>query len=329
MMLTLVTGATGFVGAALVRHLCQAGHPVRALVRVGRDYRALAALGVEAQVGDLRDSASLQRALQGCRYLFHVAADYRLWVPDAASMYATNVDGTRALMEAALAAGVERIVYTSSVATLGLPPQGGSGDEDTPVTLEDMVGPYKRSKFLAEATVQQLIKTRGLPAVIVNPATVIGAGDWQPTPTGRMIVRAAAGRMPAYMDTGLNLVHVEEVAHGHVLALQRGRIGERYILGGENLSLHAILSHIANLVGRPAPRWRLPYGAALALGWAFERWARVVDGIPLATVDEVKMARKKMFFSSCKAEAELGYRICPAQPALAQAVSWFREHGYF
>lgn len=328
-MLTLVTGATGFVGGAVVRTLCRAGFPVRALVRPGRDYRPLEALGVEMLVGDLRDAASLQRALQGCRCVFHVAADYRLWAPDAASMYATNVEGTRALMEAALAAGVARIVYTSSVATLGLPFQGGAGDEDTPVTLQDMIGPYKRSKFLAEATVRRLVATQGLPAVIVNPATVIGAGDWQPTPTGRMIVRAAAGRMPAYVDTGLTLVNVEDVAHGHLLALQRGRVGERYILGGENLSLQAILGHIATLVGRPAPRWRLPYGAALAVGWTAERWARLAGGIPIASVDEVRMARKNMFFSSRKAERELGYRVCSAQPALAQAVNWFREQGYF
>ncbi|HYQ91551.1 MAG TPA: hopanoid-associated sugar epimerase, partial [Candidatus Competibacteraceae bacterium] len=284
-MISLVTGATGFIGAAVVRRLLQSGYTVRVLVRAHSDRRNLQGLAAEPVSGDLSDRASLEHALRGCRYVFHLAADYRLWVPKPASMYATNVTGTRNLMLAALQAGIERIVYTSSVATLGLPPDGGPGDEDTPVTLADMIGHYKRSKFLAEAAVLKLYREHGLPVVIVNPSTPIGPGDIRPTPTGRMLIEAASGRMPAYVDTGLNLVAVDDVAQGHLLALERGRLGERYVLGGENLSLRQILVEIARLTGRRPPGIRVPYQAVLPLAYLLEAWARLWGGKePLVTV---------------------------------------------
>ncbi|RMD61971.1 MAG: NAD-dependent epimerase/dehydratase family protein [Alphaproteobacteria bacterium] len=329
-MTTLVTGATGFVGSAVVRRLLARGESVRVLVRPHSDRRNIADLPLEVVEGDLRDPTSLDRALEGCRALFHVAADYRLWVPDPATLYAVNVTGTQQLMRAAAAAGVRRIVYTSSVATLGLNRDGTPGDEDTPVSLDDMIGPYKRSKFLAEHAVLKLVRDHGLPAVIVNPSTPVGPRDIKPTPTGRLIVEAATGRIPAYVDTGLNIVHVDDVAAGHLLAFDRGTVGERYILGGENLTLSEILGKIARLIGRRAPRLRLPVAAVMPVAHACEAWARLTSGAePFVTVDAVRMARKWMFFSSAKAQVRLGYRARPADEALADAIAWFRQAGYF
>ena len=323
-MTTLVTGATGFVGAAVVRHLLAAGEAVRVLARPGSVRDNIDGLNVDVATGDLTDEGSLARALVGCRALYHVAADYRIWVPEPASIYRVNVDGTRALMMAALAAGVERVVYTSSVATLGLNKDGSASDEQTPVGLDDMTGHYKRSKFLAEAEVHRLIAERGLPAVIVNPSTPVGPRDIKPTPTGRMIADAAAGKMPAYVDTGLNIVHVDDVAAGHLLAFQRGRIGERYVLGGENLTLKQILTMIAGISGRKPPTVSLPHGALLPVAYLVEAVARAT-GLkdPMLTVDGIRMARKQMFFSSAKAERELGYRSRSAIEALTDAVAWF------
>jgi dihydroflavonol-4-reductase len=329
-MPVLVTGATGFVGSAVVRALLAQGQPVRALARAGSDRRNLADLKVEIVTGDLTDRASLERAAKGCEALFHVAADYRLWVPNPPEIYRANVDGTRALMEAAAAAGVRRIVYTSSVATLGLDPGGTPANEDTPVTFDDMIGHYKRSKFLAEDVVRELARQHRLPAVIVNPSTPIGPRDIRPTPTGRMIVDAASGRIPAYLDTGLNIVHVDDVAAGHLAAYERGRVGERYVLGGFNMALAEILAAIARLVGRKPPTVKLPRLAVLPVAYAVEAWARLtrMTAEPLITVDGVKLAAKRMYFSSAKAERELGYVMRPAEAAIADAVAWFRANGY-
>jgi dihydroflavonol-4-reductase len=325
--LCLVTGATGFVGSAVARALLKAGHPVRVLARPNSDRGNLEGLAVEIVQGSLEDPASLAAAVAGCRYLFHVAADYRLWVPDPAPMFRVNVAGTRELMLAALGAGVERIVYTSSVATLGIVP-GGVADEDTTSRAEDMIGPYKRSKFDAEAVVFELIAERGLPAVVVNPSTPIGPGDIKPTPTGRLIVEAARGRMPVFVDTGLNIAHVDDVAVGHLLAAKAGRVGRRYILGGENLSLGAILAEIARLVGRRPPRFKIPHAALLPIAAAAEAVARLTGREPFATVDGVKMSKKKMFFSSARAIEELGYAPRPARQAIADAVAWYTANGY-
>jgi dihydroflavonol-4-reductase len=323
----LVTGASGFVGSAVVRALLAERRPVRVLLRSGSDRRNLTDLSVEIRTGSLEDRASLAAAVAGCGTLFHVAADYRLWVRDPAGMYRANVDGTRALMQAALAAGVERVIYTSSVAVLGLRSDGGAADEETPSTLEDMIGPYKRSKFLAEAAVRDLIRDRRLPAVIVNPSTPIGPRDVKPTPTGRMVVEAASGRMPAYVDTGLNLVHVDDVATGHLLAEAQGRIGERYILGGENLTLAEILRRIAALSGRRPPAFALPIPVVWPIALIAEAMGRLRDREPFVTLDGLRMARHKMFFSSEKAKRELGFRPRPADEALADAVAWFRQAG--
>jgi dihydroflavonol-4-reductase len=322
----LVTGASGFVGAAVMRALLAQGRDVRVLLRPSSDRRNLAGLPVEIRTGALEDHASLLPALSDCGALFHVAADYRLWVRDPAAMYRANVEGTRALMQAALAAGVERVVYTSSVAVLGLVPEG-SADETTPSTLEDMIGPYKRSKFLAEVAVRALVRERGLPVVIVNPSTPIGPGDVKPTPTGRMIVEAASGRMPAYVDTGLNLVHVDDVASGHLLAEAKGRIGERYILGGEDLSLAEILRRIAALTGRRPPKLALPIPAIWPIALVAEALGRLTGREPFVTLDGLRMARHKMFFSSAKAMRELGYAPRPAEQGLADAIAWFRAAG--
>ena len=323
----LVTGATGFVGSAVARALLAAGHPVRVLARPGGDRRNLAGLDVEIAEGSLEDEASLVASVAGCRYLFHVAADYRLWVPDPAAMFRANVAGTEALMKAALGAGVERIIYTSSVATLGLVADGAA-DEAVPSGIEDMIGPYKRSKFAAEATVRRLVAETGLPAVIVNPSTPVGPRDIKPTPTGRIIVEAARGKMPGFVDTGLNLVHVDDVAAGHLLAAETGAVGERYILGGENMSLAEILSAVAALVGRPAPRLRIPHAIVLPVAVGAELFGRVSGREPFVTLDGARMARKKMYFSSAKAIRELGYRPRPAREGIADAVAWFAENGY-
>jgi len=317
----LVTGGTGFVGSAVVRALLDRGRRVRVLVRPGADRRNLDGLPVEIAVGQLEDARSLRAAIDGCLSLLHVAADYRLWVPDPAAMLRVNVDGTRALMREARRAGVDRIVYTSSVAVLGL---NGIADETTPSALADMVGPYKRSKFLAEAEIRRMIAEDGLPAVIVNPSTPVGPRDIKPTPTGRMIAEAVAGRMPAYVDTGLNIVHVDDVGLGHVLALEQGRIGERYILGGDNLSLAEILRIVARLSGRPPPRLRLPRLGLYPVAAAAEVWGRLSGREPMLTLDSLRMARWKMWFRSDKAETELGYRHRSAEAALASAVAWCR-----
>ena len=327
-MKALVTGATGFVGSAVARKLLAAGHDVRALVRAASDRRNLDDIAVEVVIGDLRGPASLAAALAGCDALFHVAADYRLWVPDPAGIYAVNVDGSRAMIEAALAAGVGRVVYTSSVATLGLTSDGTPGHEDTPVALDHMIGHYKRSKFLAEAAVRDLIRDHGAPVVMVNPSTPVGPRDIKPTPTGRMIVEAAAGRMPAFVDTGLNLVHVDDVAAGHLLAYDHGVVGERYILGGADMTLEAILGEVARLTGGRPPPLRLPHDLIMPLALAAEAWARISGAEPFATVDGLCMAKKKMFFTSAKAEAALGYSFRPPAEALADAIAWFKENRY-
>jgi dihydroflavonol-4-reductase len=325
-MRALVTGATGFVGSAVARALCQRGCQVRALVRSSADRRNLQGLTLELASGDLEDPPSLARALSDCQALFHVAADYRLGVADPRPLYRSNVEGTRNVLEAAQRAGVSRIVYTSSVATVGLPADGSPGAEDTPVALTDMIGHYKRSKFLAEELARDYAR-RGAPVVIVNPSTPIGPGDVKPTPTGQMVVDAASGRTPAYVDTGLNVVHVDDVAAGHLQAFDRGRIGERYILGGENMTLREILAEICRLAGRSAPRIRLPHAALLPVAYASEALARLTGGDTRVTVEAVRLARKHMYFSSEKAVRELGYRWRPPVRALEDALLWFRELG--
>ena len=325
--LCLVTGATGFVGSAVARVLLKAGHPVRVLARPHSDRRNLKGLPVEIVQGSLEDTPSLAAAVSGCRYVFHVAADYRLWVPEPAAMFRANVDGTRALMHAALAAGVERVVYTSSVATLGIVPEGVA-DEETPSRAEDMIGPYKRSKFDAEAVVRDLVAEKSLPAVIVNPSTPIGPGDIKPTPTGRLIVEAARGRVPGFVDTGLNVVHVEDVALGHLMAAEAGEIGRRYILGGENLSLAEILAEVARLTGRRPPSFKIPYLAILPMAAGAEALARLTGREPFVTLDGARMSKKTMFFSSARAVRKLGYAPRPARQAIADAVAWFKANGY-
>jgi dihydroflavonol-4-reductase len=325
--ITLLTGATGFVGAAVARALLARGHRLRVLVRRGSDRRNLAGLEVETVQGDLADPPSLAAAAAGCRYVVHVAADYRIWVPDPDAMLRANVAGTEALMRAALAAGAERIVHCSSVAALGLSADGTPADEDTPVDEASIVGIYKLSKYRAERAVLRMVRDDGLPAVIVNPAAPVGPRDIKPTPTGRMIADAAAGRMPAYVDTGLCVVHVDDVAQGHVLALERGRVGERYILGGENLLLRDLLALVAAEAGRARPRVRLPRELLWPIAIGFEAAARIGGITPLVTRDHLRMARKKMFFSSAKATRELGYAPRPACDAVRDAVAWFRAQG--
>ena len=328
-MKALVTGATGFVGSNLVRELVADGVEVRILVRAGSDRRAVADLPVEAAIGDLLDPASLAPALQGVDHLYHVAADYRLWAPDPTALYRVNVDGTRELLQAAEAAGVSRVVYTSSVGTLGLPPDGTPGTEATPVTLADMVGDYKRSKFLGEREAEAAA-ARGVPVVIVNPSAPVGPWDWKPTPTGRMLVDYLKGRMFAYLDTGLNVVHVRDVARGHVLAAARGRVGERYILGHAegNLGLREIFVRLAPYTGIPAPRWRLGYAVALAFATLFEGASRLTGREPLASRTAVRMAKKRMFFDPGRAVRELGLPQTPVDQALRDAIDWFWAHGY-
>lgn len=328
-MTTLVTGATGFVGAAVVRRLLARGETVRVLTRPASDRSNIDDLPVEIALGDLLAPDSLPAALSGCRSLYHVAADYRLWAPKPEAMYQANVEGSRNLIRHAMAAGVERIVYTSSVAVLGRTADGRPADEETPVTIDDMIGHYKRSKFLAEEAVRSLIAEEDAPVTIVNPSTPIGPRDIKPTPTGRMIVEAAAGRMPAYVDTGLNIVHVDDVAEGHLLAHDRGRIGERYVLGGQDMTLAEILGAIAEIVGRPPPKVRLPHNLILPIAVLAESWARLFKtGEPFVTIDGIRMAKKRMFFSSAKAKAALGYSHRPPQDALRDAVAWFEGNGY-
>jgi dihydroflavonol-4-reductase len=325
-MRAFVTGATGFVGGAVARALVQAGWSVRALARRGSDRSNLTALPVEIADGDLSNRDALERCLEGCGALFHVAADYRLGARDPEQLYRTNVDGTRNILAAARAVGVQRTVYTSSVATVGIPKDGSPGDELTPVGLADMIGHYKRSKYLAEQVALEAARS-GMPLVIVNPSTPIGPGDRKPTPTGRIVLDAAGGRMPAFVDTGLNVVHVDDVASGHLQAFHRGRSGERYILGGEDLSLQQILAQIAALAGRSPPRIRLPYAAVLPIAYLAEGWAALSGRSGRVTLEGVRMSRKRMFFSSAKASRELGYAWRPPAEAFTEAIRWYREHG--
>jgi dihydroflavonol-4-reductase len=328
-MRTLITGASGFVGSAVLRQLIAAGHSVRALVRPKSDRRNLTGLPIEVVEGDLTDQRSLNAAVGGCSGLFHVAADYRLWVPKPTEMYETNVTGTRNLMLAAADAGIRRIVYTSSVSAIGLNPDGSPANENTLVSLHDMIGHYKRSKFLAEAEVRRLCDEVGLPVVIVNPSTPIGPRDIKPTPTGRIIVSAASGRMPAYVDTGLNLVHVDDVAIGHLLAFEHGTIGERYILGGRNMTLKEILIGLASITSQKPPRVRLPRHLVFPIAYMSESWARLTGGgEPQVTVDGVRMSKKMMFFTWDKARRALGFNPRPVEEALADAVDWFQKNGY-
>jgi dihydroflavonol-4-reductase len=326
-MTTLLTGATGFVGSAVALVLAERGHDLRLLVRAGSDRRNIADLDAEVVVGDLTDPASLDRAAAGCRYVVHVAADYRIWVRDPNEMLRANVDGAVAMVRAAARAGAERIVHCSSVAALGQIGDGTPADEDTPARETDFIGTYKRSKFLAERAVLALARAENLPVVVVNPAAPVGPRDIKPTPTGKMIRDAAAGRVPAYLDTGLNIVHVDDVALGHVLALERGRIHERYVLGGENMALRDILALVAAVAGRRPPAIRVPEAAVWPVAWAMETFAGLTGIAPLVTRDHLRMARKKMYYTSAKAIRELGYNPRPVRVAVEDAVAWFRAAG--
>jgi len=327
-MTTLVTGATGFVGSHVARQLLAKGDRVRVLVRRSSNLRALEGLTVERVEGDLNDSTSLEHALDGVRRLFHVAADYRLWARHPQEIYKTNVEGSRKLFEVARRARVERVVYTSTVATIAVPTDGPLlPNEETSAKLDQMIGHYKRSKFLAELEAVKAAAA-GAPVIIVNPTAPVGPGDWKPTPTGRILVDFLNGRMPAYVDTGLNLVAVEDVAAGHLLAAEHGSIGERYILGARNMTLKEILEALSVITGRPRPRVRLPHALALTAGYADALFARITGREPQIPVEGVKMSRHRMFISSDKAERELGYKASAVEPALAAAVRWYEEHDY-
>ena|SRR4051794_4654147 len=327
-MLALVTGATGFVGSHVARVLQEKGSELRLLVRSNSDPKNIQSLKAERVVGDLRDPASLERAVAGCDVVFHVAADYRLWVKDPEQMYRSNVEGTRSLLQAARKNRVRRVIYTSSVATMGFTGNGQPADEDSPVSLDRMIGHYKKSKFMAEQ-VAMTAGGEGMEVVVVNPTTPVGEQDIKPTPTGRIVVDFLKKKFPAYVDTGLNLVDVDQCARGHVAALERGKGGERYILGGENLTLKQILDKLAALTGLPSPKVRVPYAVALAAGVVDEVvTGRMLGREPRATIDAVRMGRKKMFVSCAKAERELGWKITPVDAALRRAVQWFQENGY-
>ena len=326
-MKTLVTGATGFLGAHIVRQLLQDDVEVRVLVRKGADRRNIEGLDIEEVAGDLLDKVSLAAAVKGCNRLFHAAADYRLWTRKPEAMYAANVEGTRNILQAAADAGLEKTVYTSTVGTLGNRGDGTPGDEETPVGIDDMVGDYKKSKYLAEQVALDFAR-RGLPLVIVNPSTPVGPLDIKPTPTGKLIVDFVSGRMPAYLDTGLNIVSAAECARGHILAAEKGRIGRKYILGGEDLHLSQILALLAEIASIPAPRWRLPYRPVLLAAHINGLLATVTGREPLIPLAGVQMAKKLMFFSSKRANMELGYVTTPAYHPLKQAVEWFRTNGY-
>lgn len=325
--IVLVTGASGFVGSAVARALVARGEQVRAFVRKTSDTGHLKQLGIELAAGDLRDAASVRRAMEGVSRLYHVAADYRLWTPDPEEMIRTNVEGTRAVMTAARDAGVERIVHTSSVATLATHPDGSPANETDMLEPDKAIGAYKRSKVLAERLVESLA-SEGLPVVIVNPSGPVGPFDVRPTPTGRIIIEAASGRMPAFVDTGLNMVHVDDVAAGHMLAMESGRVGERYILGGQNASLAEILATIARIAGRRPPRIRVPRALVFPVALGAEAAARFTGREPFLTRDGLRMSKYRMFFSSEKAEAELGYRARPYEEGVRQAIEWFRTAGY-
>jgi dihydroflavonol-4-reductase len=327
-MLAFVTGATGFVGSHVARALAAQGADLRLLVRSGSDLRNIQELQAERVMGDLRDAVSLKKAVAGCDVVFHVAADYRLWVRDPDEMYRSNVEGTKAILEAARESKVRRVVYTSSVATMGFQSNGHLANEESPVSLANMIGPYKRSKYMAEELAIEAGKS-GMDVVVVNPTTPVGERDIKPTPTGRIVVDFLKKKFPAYVDTGLNLVDVAECAQGHIAALEKGRSGERYILGGENLTLKQILDRLADITGLPSPKIKVPYVVALATGVVDQ----VVTGYirnrePRATIDAVRMGRKKMFVSSRKAEHDLGWKTVPVDAALRRAVEWFRANGY-
>ncbi|HUC48378.1 MAG TPA: hopanoid-associated sugar epimerase [Xanthobacteraceae bacterium] len=324
----LVTGASGFVGSAVARQLLAMGEAVRVLVRSTSSRVNLTDSKLDVVQGDLRDAASLERALQNVRVLFHVAADYRLWARDDNEIIRTNVEGTRALMEAAKRADIERIVYTSSVATLKAQPDGTPSDETSRLEPQSAVGAYKYSKVVAERLVEEMVARGSLPAVIVNPSTPIGPSDVRPTPTGRIIVEAASGRMPAFVDTGLNLVHVEDVAAGHIAAWKKGRTGERYILGGQDVLLGDMLAEIAHQIGRAPPKLRLPRRLIYPIACGAEAIAYFTGKEPFVTTTGLKLAKDRMFFTSAKAERELGYRARPYREAIADAITWFRQNGY-
>ena len=327
-MLAFVTGATGFLGSHVARVLADNGADMRVLVRSSSNLRNIEGLRADRALGDLRDPASLEKAMAGCDVVFHVAADYRLWVRDPNEMYRSNVEGTRAILEAARKNGVRRVVYTSSVATIGFKRNGCPANEDSPVSLPDMIGHYKRSKFMAEQLALEAGRS-GLEVVVLNPTTPVGDQDVKPTPTGRIVVDFLKRKFPAYVETGLNLVDVRECARGHVTTLEKGNSGERYILGGENLTLKQILDKLAKITGLPSPRLKLPYIFAYAAGIADEIvTGRLRGREPRATIDTVRMGAKKMFASSAKAERELGWKIVPVESALRRAVEWFRVNGY-
>lgn len=326
-MKTFVTGATGFIGASIVRELLRDGREVRALVRPNSNLSNLKGLDVELWKGDLLDATSLSSGLEGCDVLYHAAADYRLWTRDPDEMYRTNIGGTKAILEAALESGVSRVVYTSSVGTLGNPGNGLSGNEETPVSLADMVGPYKKSKFLAEREAESFI-ARGLPVVIVNPSTPVGPWDIKPTPTGKIIVDFLQRKMPAYLDTGLNLIAVEDCARGHILAELKGAVGCKYILGNANLSLRDIFGMLQEITGIPAPRVRLPYTPVLIAAWLNAGLSRITGREPLIPLAGVRMAAHHMYFDSGRAVRELGLPQTPVMKSLEQAVEWFRMNGY-
>jgi len=325
---TLVTGATGFVGSGVAKRLALDGTRVRALVRPGSPRFHLDGLHLEFVSGDLRDAPSIRAAMAGIRHVFHVAADYRLWARDRSEIFAVNVEGTRTVMQEALRRGVERVVYTSSVATLGLRSDGSPADESVPLSVEEGIGAYKRSKIAAERLVEAMVRDDRLPAIIVNPSTPIGPRDVKPTPTGRIIVEAARGRMPGFLDTGLNFVHVDDVAEGHLAALRRGVIGERYILGGENVLLADMLAEVARLVGRQPPRFRIPRSVVIPVAYLAEAKAWLTGREPFTTLDALRLAEHYMFFTAAKAERDLGFRARPYREALADAIDWFRAAGY-
>ena len=325
---TLITGATGLVGSAVARKLVAEGIAVRALVRRGSPRFHLEELGLEFVEGDMRNAELVRTAMTGVRHVFHVAADYRLWARDPNEIFAANVDGTRIVMQEAKNAGVERIVYTSSVATIALRDDGGPADESIGLKIEEGIGAYKRSKIAAERLVEAMVADDKLPAVIVNPSTPIGPRDVKPTPTGRIIVEAARGRMPGFLDTGLNLVHVDDVADGHLAALKHGTIGERYILGGQNVLLADMLADIADLVGRRPPRWRIPRAVVIPIAYAAEAAARLTGRDPFTTLDGIRMAEHRMYFTAAKAVRDLGFRPRPYRAALEDAIRWFDAAGY-
>jgi dihydroflavonol-4-reductase len=327
-MLAFVTGATGFLGSHVARVLGEQGARLRLLVRASSNLKNLQGLDADTVTGDLRDPASLEKALAGCDTVFHVAADYRLWVRDPQQMYRANVDGTRALLDAASKNAVRRVVYTSSVATIGFTSNGHTADEDSPVSLDDMIGHYKRSKFMAEQIALDAGRS-GMHVVTVNPTTPVGEQDVKPTPTGRIVLDFLKRKFPAYVETGLNLVDVRQCARGHVSALEHGKSGERYILGGENLTLKQILDKLAAITGLPSPKVKLPYIFAFATGVIDETiTGRMLNKEPRATVDAVRMGKKMMFATSAKAERELGWKMVPVDDALRRAVLWFRDNGY-